>query len=881
MQVEADVRSCTYIAGGPKSAWSEEGPDSPLSDTGIWEDAGAQEVGVIDKGGQCPPAIAFVYSEPALTGSEAEAGQVSSAREEVTPTSSSSPEASDERGKPWSPEGGGLPSGRQTPTRTCHSWSVSEQEAKGARTQSQKIAAQLTTPPSPNSKGVLLFNRRKKRVNEFTQRGLGAARLADGDGGEPRGCVGQEPREEPGLPYFEQQAGMEEEETHLEGVVETKAGGEDQQAITWPDSTEDYMELPAETRRREAEAFRPSGLAPPPPMARPGKTGLLEQSRLRAAGRKPMFTFHERPRLAPNPELLSLVHGADVQRKGGGSTDDSLGLGAEACMLAPCQAPAPAPAAMVCAGEEKPAPEWASCLKPPELRPPRRAGASQCLAEVRGKGAELFARRQTRMERFTIEAPLASERQPRPTSPTASLPPSWRCGGNLGPSYRPLGVVGGISRPSGLVGGGSSAFHGKTAVPPGLRQLGLGSPLPVHGAPRPKPTRTSPLPPPTAAKPPGPRLNSLDTRPVLTTQGPSQAVPWPTETLQAIPRPTETLQAVPRPTETLEAVPRPTETLQAVPRPTETLQAVPRPTETLQAVPRPTETLQAVPRPTETLQAVPRPTETLQAVPRPTETLQAVPRPTETLQAVPRPTETLQAVPRPTETLQAVPRPTETLQAIPRPTEMPQAPKPNETPQTPRPTFSARRAGLEAQGGKSSVTPPWKTAGEGRRNSTRMYLDTVQSDSASSTALGSPQSPLCTLSPTAGVLSPSSWTPPRSSPATKLGSEITDSRRLKDLLAKNVVSAARRKKLSSPSLSPSSPGDLQFPLSPRSDCLSPLSPSTPTPATLARSPIRVYRRSLTDSEFSLGSDDSGARSPSYHNFCPRGWTGSRVKQSEQ
>ncbi|XP_032997739.1 uncharacterized protein LOC117042301 [Lacerta agilis] len=46
--------------------------------------------------------------------------------------------------------------------------SLSEEELKEAKARSQRIAAQLTTPPSSNSKGVLLFHRRKQRVNAFT-----------------------------------------------------------------------------------------------------------------------------------------------------------------------------------------------------------------------------------------------------------------------------------------------------------------------------------------------------------------------------------------------------------------------------------------------------------------------------------------------------------------------------------------------------------------------------------------------------------------------------------------------------------------------------------------------------------------------------------------
>lgn len=48
------------------------------------------------------------------------------------------------------------------------STSFTEKDLKEAKERSQRIAAQLTTPPSSNSRGVQLFNRRRQRVNEFT-----------------------------------------------------------------------------------------------------------------------------------------------------------------------------------------------------------------------------------------------------------------------------------------------------------------------------------------------------------------------------------------------------------------------------------------------------------------------------------------------------------------------------------------------------------------------------------------------------------------------------------------------------------------------------------------------------------------------------------------
>ncbi|XP_078267284.1 uncharacterized protein synpo [Rhinoraja longicauda] len=764
MQLEADVRRCSYITREPKSAWSVGGAAPSPPD--VWEEAGGGKGGMMDVDVErlCLSLNVSGVSGPAPTVSE-EVGEqgTSSLDEGMDPINKTLECGEEERSTNRGP--GGIETPHQTPASLHGNWGGSEQEVVGPKVQqSRQIAAQLTTTPSANSKGVLLFNRRKKRVDQFSLGGLAGP---DGEGREPGGCLSPE---ETSVPYFEQQASMEKEKEEKVVVVVAAARpqAEEVKGPGLPAHAEAYLELPREARgaaEAPKEALQPWS----------AKTGILEQSRLRKASRRPMFTFHERPRLEPNPELLSLVRGADGQRKaaggggGGGGpgqgTGDELGLGAEACMLGQPKSPAPGPPA----GEERPAPAWASCLRPPELRgaplPPPRHGASPGLSEVRGKGAELFARRQTRMERFTIEGPA-----PRPPSPTASLPPSWKCGNSLvqlrGRAYNGKAEAPGVVRGGafnnkaetpgqvrgradngkagapglvqstaysnkaeapglvrgwpysnkaeapGLVRGG--AYNGK-AEAPGLvcRQISSTSLVLLPPA-RASPTGRSSAPPPTAARPPGPRINGVATEAMRGSDSPSAG-----------------------------------------------------------------------------------------------------------------------------------------------------AGRGGTAPTTPRPSFSARRAGLEAQGWTSPVTPPWKTTLERRTSGPRAYMDTIQRETA--------MSPRTPPSPVAPLVSP--------------GSEVTGGRRLKDLLAKNVVSAARRKKLSDASASsPGVPGEPPFPFSPRSDCLSPFSPLSPgvsPPAAYVRSPLRLYRRSLTDSEFSLGSDDSGARSPSYYNFCPRGWCASRGRASEQ
>nr|XP_046181063.1 synaptopodin-like [Oncorhynchus gorbuscha] len=163
----------------------------------------------------------------------------------------------------------------------------------------------------------------------------------------------------------------------------------------------------------------------------PIKTGILEKGaaaiRRSSTARKSMFTFKEKSVMAPNPELLSLVQGNDDRKKHGlRSVPDSapeeevLVLGAEASNFL-AKEEVKAEAANV--------PEWSSCLKSSRTREPRgQHQPEQTLTNASGKGAELFAKRQSRMEKYVVEKQNVSGGgggQMRSPSPTASLPPSW------------------------------------------------------------------------------------------------------------------------------------------------------------------------------------------------------------------------------------------------------------------------------------------------------------------------------------------------------------------------------------------------------------------------------------------------------------------------
>ncbi|KAM3612067.1 uncharacterized protein V6R79_002167 [Siganus canaliculatus] len=151
------------------------------------------------------------------------------------------------------------------------------------------------------------------------------------------------------------------------------------------------------------------------------KTGILEESAAKRSNKKSMFTFKEKTVVSPNPELLSLVQGADERKKHGhrsvpepASEEELLALGAEASNFLTKEEDK---------AEEARAPEWASSLKSSRTRPREEHKPEQNLTNVSGKGAELFARRQSRMERYVIEK--QDRVQNRSPSPTMSLPPSW------------------------------------------------------------------------------------------------------------------------------------------------------------------------------------------------------------------------------------------------------------------------------------------------------------------------------------------------------------------------------------------------------------------------------------------------------------------------
>ncbi|XP_031754585.1 synaptopodin isoform X2 [Xenopus tropicalis] len=157
------------------------------------------------------------------------------------------------------------------------------------------------------------------------------------------------------------------------------------------------------------------------------KSGILESLAARRGPRKSMFTFIEKPKMAPNPDLLSMIQTVDERHSKPNkhvetrAEDEPFALGAEASSF---QINRENRATDNSAPIEK-VPDWSTGLKSPEVKAKPPPVPSQGLTEATGKGADLFARRQSRMERFVVESPSPFD-PARSPSPAMSLPPSWK-----------------------------------------------------------------------------------------------------------------------------------------------------------------------------------------------------------------------------------------------------------------------------------------------------------------------------------------------------------------------------------------------------------------------------------------------------------------------
>uniref|UniRef100_A0A8C2K6P6 Synaptopodin 2 n=1 Tax=Cyprinus carpio TaxID=7962 RepID=A0A8C2K6P6_CYPCA len=336
--------------------------------------------------------------------------------------------------------------------------------------------------PETKGKGVLMFAQRKQRMDEIVEEHEEMRRK-----GIPVEAV-QEPETHQTYQHMEEQTYMHAQENqsymdyshHMNGMFDQQMQNETQPLVT------NRIAKPFSVQNRVAAPFSSSSSADN--QEQPGyslgqgeqiasrderisvpaiKTGILQDTRRRSAN-KPMFTFKESPKVSPNPALLNLLNRND--KKAGlefCSEEDYLSLGAEACnflqssktkhKIPPPVAPKPhinpasPPWSIQQETTDQPIPQQTENSVPTsQPTPPRRMnsyttgtkapspvptrstmspsgfGSAFEMPALKGKGAELFAKRQSRMEKYIVDSTTVQSNKARPSSPCPSLPHSWK-----------------------------------------------------------------------------------------------------------------------------------------------------------------------------------------------------------------------------------------------------------------------------------------------------------------------------------------------------------------------------------------------------------------------------------------------------------------------
>ncbi|TNM99509.1 hypothetical protein fugu_012542 [Takifugu bimaculatus] len=194
-------------------------------------------------------------------------------------------------------------------------------------------------------------------------------------------------------------------------------------------------------------------VAPTPIPGPTGRTGILLEARRRSGKPKPMFNVPEVVKKSPNPDLLSMVQRMDdrfVRQKPGEPINDTVTDGGEEAMKG----------------------EIGMGRAPPPVAPkPKVIQETPQFIQAGGKGAELFARRQTRMGMYVVDTPPEthhaqnvashSAAQLHELSPSPSLPSQWKLSPNVRApppiGYNPLMAP---SIPTGPQRGSTKPDHG-------------------------------------------------------------------------------------------------------------------------------------------------------------------------------------------------------------------------------------------------------------------------------------------------------------------------------------------------------------------------------------------------------------------------------------
>lgn len=147
---------------------------------------------------------------------------------------------------------------------------------------------------------------------------------------------------------------------------------------------------------------QPKAVAPTPVFGPTGRTGILLEARRRSGKTKPMFNVPDVKKHTPNPELLSMVQNLDDR-----STRHKHGQ-------------LPAEAIYDFTEEEKSGEASMGRMPPPVAPKPRVIHEAPQILQAGGRGAQLFARRQSRLGMYVVDTPPDTHFQQEVASQSAA-----------------------------------------------------------------------------------------------------------------------------------------------------------------------------------------------------------------------------------------------------------------------------------------------------------------------------------------------------------------------------------------------------------------------------------------------------------------------------
>ncbi|XP_035982328.1 synaptopodin 2-like protein [Fundulus heteroclitus] len=168
---------------------------------------------------------------------------------------------------------------------------------------------------------------------------------------------------------------------------------------------------------------QPEVIAPTPVPGPTNRTGILLEARRRSGKPKPMFNVPDVKKKSPNPELLSMVQNLDersTRHKYGQVTFEDAYEGAE---------------------EERGDDAGTGRVPPPVAPKPRVIQETPQILQAGGKGAQLFAKRQSRMGMYVVDTPpetpyqqdiaMQNAAQQFDSSINTSCPSQWKYSPNV------------------------------------------------------------------------------------------------------------------------------------------------------------------------------------------------------------------------------------------------------------------------------------------------------------------------------------------------------------------------------------------------------------------------------------------------------------------